>query len=347
MVTIKQIAQEVGISPSTVSIVLGGKAAERKISKETQQKIFSAAARLGYQPNMAARSLRDGTSANELVVAMFWAQDFRASMMVRFWDGLRAEIEHSDRPVRLVIYPYVNDHLSECTALTSGANCHAALICNASYNDLQFLEDTQLPVPVVLYNRQCKGYCSVNVDDVKMGALAARAFADNGCKTASVLTGQPVFWGMEDRIHGFRLEAQHHGLQVVLSRYCENSIRGGYDAVTHRLSREWVETRPDAIFCGSSMIAHGAIRAFHEAGFSTEELPKVIAVGNGAEETDEYAVPSLSVVHLPMEEMACECFQMALALLDGKITTPESRMLPIEYLARESCGGIVDHPEGC
>lgn len=55
MVTIKQIAQEVGISSSTVSIVLGGKAAERKISTATQEKIFAAAARLGYQPNMAAR----------------------------------------------------------------------------------------------------------------------------------------------------------------------------------------------------------------------------------------------------------------------------------------------------
>lgn len=54
MVTIKQIAQEVGISSSTVSIVLGGKAAERKISTATQKKIFAAAARLGYQPNMAA-----------------------------------------------------------------------------------------------------------------------------------------------------------------------------------------------------------------------------------------------------------------------------------------------------
>ena len=50
MVTIKQIAQEVGISSSTVSIVLGGKAAERKISTATQEKIFAAAARLGYQP---------------------------------------------------------------------------------------------------------------------------------------------------------------------------------------------------------------------------------------------------------------------------------------------------------
>ena len=66
MVTIKQIAQEVGISSSTVSIVLGGKAAERKISTATQEKIFAAAARLGYQPNMAARSLRGGSGANEL-----------------------------------------------------------------------------------------------------------------------------------------------------------------------------------------------------------------------------------------------------------------------------------------
>ena len=118
MVTIKQIAQEVGISSSTVSIVLGGKAAERKISTATQEKIFAAAARLGYQPNMAARSLRGGSGANELVVAMFWAQDFRASMMLRFWDGLRAEIEKTARPVRLVIYPYVNDHLKESEALT-------------------------------------------------------------------------------------------------------------------------------------------------------------------------------------------------------------------------------------
>ena len=58
MVTIKQIAQEVGISSSTVSIVLGGKAAERKISTATQEKIFAAAARLPAQygrPESAGR----------------------------------------------------------------------------------------------------------------------------------------------------------------------------------------------------------------------------------------------------------------------------------------------------
>lgn len=342
MVTIKQIAQEVGISPSTVSIVLGGKAAERKISTATQEKIFAAAARLGYQPNMAARSLRGGSGADELVVAMFWAQDFRASMMLRFWDGLRAEIERTTRPVRLVIYPYVNDHLKECETLTSGANCHAAIICNASYADLQFLEDTQLPIPVVLYNRLCRGYCGVTVDDLKMGALAARAFVDQGCHTATALTSIPIFEGMEERIHGFRLEGEHHGLNILSGRYCENSVKGGYEAVTHRLQREWSEERPDGIFCGSSMIAHGALRAFYEAGLTGEKLPKLIAVGNGQEEFDACSIPSLSVVHLPMEQLACSCIQLTLGLLDGAITTPENRTLPIEYIPRESCGPLAE-----
>ena len=245
--------------------------------------------------------------------------------------------------MRLVIYPYVNDHLKESEALTSGANCHAAIICNASYADLQFLEDTQLPIPVVLYNRVCNGYCSVNVDDLKMGALAARAFADQGCKTAAVLTSSPVFEGMENRMHGFRLEGEHHGLTILTNRYCENSIRGGYEAVSHRLRHEWKQQLPDAVFCGSSAIAHGALRAFCEAGYIGEKLPRLIAVGNGPEESDAFSIPSLSVVYLPMEDMARECIQLVLGQLDGQIVTPESRLLPIEYVPRESCGPLTEY----
>ena len=55
MVTIKQIAQELHISPSTVSIVLSGKGTARKISQETQKKIFDTAAAMGYLDAMAKR----------------------------------------------------------------------------------------------------------------------------------------------------------------------------------------------------------------------------------------------------------------------------------------------------
>ena len=49
MVTIKELAQELGVSPSTVSIVLNGKAEERKISAATREEVLRVAARRGPQ----------------------------------------------------------------------------------------------------------------------------------------------------------------------------------------------------------------------------------------------------------------------------------------------------------
>lgn len=340
MVTIKEIARDVGISPSTVSIVLGGNGEKRKISAETQKAVLAAAGRLGYQPNIAARRLRGGGD-DELLIAMFWAQDFRAGMMVRFWDGLRHALEQSNRKVRLVIYPYTNDHLNEVQALTSASNCHGAIICNASYADLEFLQDTRPAIPIVLYNRTCPNYSSVVVDDARMGALAARALADQGCKSAAVLTSQPVFEGMEVRVQGFILEGQRHGLEISKIRYCENSLRGGCESVLRGLNDDWKQRLPDGLFCGSSMLALGAISAFSQSGLCPKQQPRVVAIGNGAEDYDKYCIPSLSVVYLPMEDMATECLHLLLDHIDGKLERPESRLLGTRYIARQSCGPIL------
>ena len=92
MVTIKQIAQEVGISSSTVSIVFGRQGGRAEDQHGHAGKKFCGGGTAATSP-IWLPGLRGGSGANELVVAMFWAQDFQASMMFRFWDGLRAEIE--------------------------------------------------------------------------------------------------------------------------------------------------------------------------------------------------------------------------------------------------------------
>lgn len=342
MVTIKQIAAEIGISATTVSIVLGGKAEERKISAATQKKIFETASRLGYQPNIAARSLRAGVGADELRIAMLWAEDFRASMMVRFWDGLRVELARLTQKVRLVIYPYTNDHINEVRALTSASDCHAAIICNASDVDLQFLQQTQLAIPVVLYNRTCPGYCSVNVDDAWMGALAARALSDQGCRRGVILTSPPVFNGMEVRTQSFLLEGARHGLDAWMAPYCDSSARGGYEGAKAIWGSSG-DDGPDALFCGSSLIAHGALRALRE--LSLTRLPKVVAIGNGAPELDELSVPSLSVVYLPMEDMAQECLRLLMDWMADRLSSPASHLLEARYIPRESCGPLREEKQ--
>ena len=82
---------------------------------------------------------------------------------------------------------------------------------------------------------------------------------------------------------------------------------------------------------------------FVRLDISAKKLPRLIAVGNGPEESDAFSIPSLSVVYLPMEDMARECIQLVLGQLDGRIATAESRLLPISIFPGESCGPLTEY----
>nr|WP_244824921.1 LacI family DNA-binding transcriptional regulator [Carboxylicivirga mesophila] len=60
--SLKTIAEQAGVSKTTVSFVLNGRGEEKHISAETQKRILETARRLNYQPNHLARSLSTGRS---------------------------------------------------------------------------------------------------------------------------------------------------------------------------------------------------------------------------------------------------------------------------------------------
>ena len=62
-VTIVDIAKELGVSVTLVSMVLSGKGAENRISKKASEKVVATAKKLGYKPNQIARALRTGKSS--------------------------------------------------------------------------------------------------------------------------------------------------------------------------------------------------------------------------------------------------------------------------------------------
>ena len=71
MITIRQLAKEVGLSPTTVSMVLNSKPLAQAIPEETKLRVRAAAKKLGYTPNPFARSrhhrslLRNGHEGNK------------------------------------------------------------------------------------------------------------------------------------------------------------------------------------------------------------------------------------------------------------------------------------------
>ena len=104
MATIREVAALAGVSLSTVSIVINGQAAERKITDATCKKVWDAVEQLGYHPNIAARKLRVPDSGT-LTIALYWSNDFRTALLGRFLQGMQREL--SARPdIELVVVTY-------------------------------------------------------------------------------------------------------------------------------------------------------------------------------------------------------------------------------------------------
>jgi DNA-binding LacI/PurR family transcriptional regulator len=74
-VTLKAVAEYVGLTAGTVSVVLNNTASSKSIPQRTKDRIFAAATKLNYQPNFLARTLRTG----QLHTTTFLADDARSA----------------------------------------------------------------------------------------------------------------------------------------------------------------------------------------------------------------------------------------------------------------------------
>ena len=140
MVTIKEIAREANVSPTTVSLILNNKSKERKISALTEQRVLQIAERMGYLPNLQAVSLKKGGSQFSYRILVFWVADSRAHTMLRFFRGIEATIEEDSLPFEILLQPYKAGELQAAMKQELLLSCHGVLVCNAAEADLEYLD---------------------------------------------------------------------------------------------------------------------------------------------------------------------------------------------------------------
>ena len=320
MSTIKDIAREAGVSIATVSIVLNGKGQERKISKETQARIQQIAKQLKYVPNQSAKKLRS-TQKNSYAIAFYWATDFRINYLARITLGIQKEIMQQNKVVHLTVVPYEVDNLKKQMETTQNEFFNGIIIANMSNADMEYLNSCDISYPVVLFNRESPKYSSVTMDNYEVGAQVARHFLDKGIYDAGVLTHDTTFPIMRMWMKGFLdtfAEAGHPVPEenIVL---CDTSSSSAIDA-TKKLYAE--KRLPKAMFCESDVLAHGMLFACHELGVSIPGDVEVFTIGINMAEFNDYAIPSLSRIDIPMREIGEKCLHLLVDLIEKKTPNP-------------------------
>jgi DNA-binding LacI/PurR family transcriptional regulator len=192
-------------------------------------------------------------------------------------------------------------------------------------------------VPIVLLNRSAasKAFSTVSADNEAGGVLAAQHLLKLGHRKIAHVTGPRQHGNLSDRTRGFvqTLEDAPRPVTPIVLHGPFN-FEGGRD-LSARLLAEHPETT--AIFAANDVMAFGAVRTALDRGLRIPEDLSLIGFDNI--EFSSIIHPPLTTIHQPKYEMGQAAVEILLRLARDKTRrTPESRVLGVELIERQSCG---------
>jgi LacI family transcriptional regulator len=338
-VTLKSIAESIGISITTVSRVLNGHAKQYRINSNTENQIIQKAKELGYVPNQIARSLRIQRSNIIGLIIPDISNPFFASLA-------RVIANEAHRKNYSIILSDTQEDLQleiESINLLLSRRVDGVIICptgNAdNYSHIEELIKTNLPIVVV--DRHIPGLkCPFVISDNFQGAYEATKYLlQKNHQNIACIQGPPNTSVNDNRVNGFK-----KALNEKLINFNDASIigdsfgeRNGYVSAKMLLSKI---PRPSAIFACSNLISLGAIRAIFEEGL---KIPADISMISFDDQPySEFLATPMTVVVQQTREMGQIGFKLLFARLNhGSPQSSEGVILPTKLVKRKSVIDLI------
>lgn len=335
MPTIRDVAALANVSVSTVSIVLNGKAKERKVAEATSRKVLEAIEALGYNPNMTARRLKS-SEGGKPTIALYWPLDYRTVFLAGILKGIQTGVVRHSYDCEIVVCTFESGKVSEEFNDSTKNRFNGAIIGAISAADMQYLNGYRPQIPTVLFNRYLDDYCTVTADHRASAEKTVKLFAAKGHTRLAVITVENADLAMSARTSAVLAVCRENGIDIE-DRFiirCENSFAGGALAARKFLS---LDKRPKALFCDSDFLAVGAAHVFNKEKVAIPGELEIIAIGMAEPDMTEFSTPSITVVAIPSEEMAADAIGLLYNLARGKIKTAVHRAWEPKLLVRDSC----------
>jgi LacI family transcriptional regulator len=347
MVTIRDVAKESGFSSTTVSIVLNNAPLARYIPAATKKRIEKAAKKLGYRPNLFARSLRSKRSSTVGVMVLDMTDPY-CTLVLR---GIENSLYQSSYlPILTDVHNERGRFERYLEMLLDRRVEGLIVLANWLFVNIDVLADLEKSsIPTVMIGQELRtdSISSVIVDN-ELGAYSALEHLYRlGHRKIAVIRGPKTLGDSAPRWKGIRSFAKASGLeldsQLVLdlpeSREPISSFEAGYKLTEELLKRR----RPfTALMAFDDMTAFGAIRALAKSGLRVPEHCSVIGFDDIAAST--LYTPSLTTVRQPMEAMGAMAVSIMVdginAILEKREVSAVHRKMAPELAVRESTRSV-------
>jgi len=314
-VNLRELAEHLGLSVATVSLVMNRSPAAKSIPHHTQARVRAAARELNYRPNVMARMLRQQRSFTIGVIVPEISEGYAALVL----SGIEDLLLQEGYFYFVVSHRHRNDLIDEYPRLLQQRAVEGLILV-----DTLSQAGVSVPIVAVSGHRHLPGVTNISLNHSRAARLALDHLSSLGHRRIAFIKGHVFSSDTEIRWKAVRAAAHELGLTVddkltVQLQSESPTPQPGYDMTCKLLQTALPFT---ALFAFNDISALGAIRALREAGRRVPE--DVSVIGFDDIQSAAYQNPGLTTIRQPLREMG----MTAAETLVRRISAPKNADYP-------------------
>lgn len=327
MITLKDVAREANVSLSTASRAFRE---NTYIASEKKEHILEVASRIGYTPNLTARSLREDCS---MTIGM---------MLLGEMDYLECYVEQvlHQYGYRLLIV-YTNgekEYERECleTLISSRVDGMICFFSNYANLDLiQRCEKNSIPI-LQVFGQQYDGLHTVIIDDMKLSYDITRLFIDRGHRSISFIeqimkADDEEANFINEEYYGYAMAMKELGVDITTNDFfcLPRNSHDIHPIIKEKILRE----KPTAIITGTSIATIATLEVLRDLGIEVGKEISLMAY----DDNPWCAYLGLAAFNHHFEQIGKYCADAIVNLVSGRTEqVPKMKKFISEFIARPS-----------
>ncbi|HZR66615.1 MAG TPA: LacI family DNA-binding transcriptional regulator [Terriglobales bacterium] len=332
-VTLKFIAEYLGLSPTTVSVVLTNSPLASTIASQTKVRIWDAANKFQYRPNLFARYLQTRRSYSVAVLVPEIGDEF-SSMLI---SGIESKLAEAKFNYFVESHRFAPEQIENSPDTLMERQVEGMIFINTPLKKA-------MPVPVVAISdiTDAPGVKRIVVDNYAAMRAGVEHLSSLGHERIAFFKGPEHNGDTETRWAAILQACDEFGLKVrpeltvtlgtYFSRNQVSMVQRGYDAAISLLQSGHKFT---ALFAFNDKSAIGAIRAIQDNGLSIPGDVSVLGVDDL--QLSAFVSPRLTTISQPLKLMGATAASILLRQIHGEDVAEETVLSP-ELVVRESTG---------
>lgn len=335
---LEDIAKELNVSKTLVSMVINGKGDAYGISKKTQEKVLAKAGEMEYTPNVFARALRTGKSHLIALLVADISNPFYSNIAKYVEKELASKgynlmicstdenVDREEKLISLFAEQHMIDGLIIATTNTSGE---------------YFKKERLRNFPIVFIDRYLPDIESnyVVANNYQGSLEITELLIQKGCKNILALNITPShISSLTERVKGYKDALKKHDISFKDENLLEISFDNIQNDVKEKLTKRLKQGQKiDAIYTLNNHIATACLNVFNEVGFDAKKEGVYFASFDNISLFD-FVKPNIISVSQPLEQIGIEAANLALHLIDSKGTdasTFKKIVLPTSIISRD------------